>query len=98
MTDGGNLKIALDKTRVTIGRLNNNDLCIRSRFISRFHARIVNTAAGAVIEDLNSHNGVTVNTRRIRRHKLRSGDLIELGQCQFRYIDLSDSSAGDGRA
>jgi general secretion pathway protein A len=98
MTGTGNLKIALDKTVVTIGRLTDNDFCIRSRFISRLHARIFNTAAGAIIEDLKSCNGVTVNARRVSSHKLRSGDLIEIGQCQLRYIDLSDSFAGDGRA
>ena len=55
------MKIPLDKGITTIGRRTTNDVCINSRFISRFHARIINTAAGAIIEDLNSCNGLAVN-------------------------------------
>ena len=52
ITAQGNMKIPLDKGITTIGRRTANDLCINSRYISRFHARIINTAAGAIIEDL----------------------------------------------
>lgn len=98
MTSQGNMKISLDKGITTIGRRATNDLCINSRFISRFHARIINTAAGAIIEDLNSCNGLMINAQRTHRHKLRSGDLIAIGRTQLRYIDLNDAAGGDGHA
>ena len=98
ITAQGNMKIPLDKGITTIGRRTANDLCINSRFISRFHARIINTAAGAIIEDLRSCNGIAVNGLQVRRHKLRSGDLIAIGRHQLRYIDLNDAAGGDGHA
>ena len=98
ITEQGNLKFPLHKQIITIGRSPQNDIHIRSRFISRYHARIVCDADGAVIEDLNSSNGITVNSNRAKRQPLRSGDLIDLGRTQLRYIDLSEGSPGEGRA
>ena len=94
----GNLKFPLNQSIMTIGREALNDIHIRSRFISRFHARIVSDSDGAIIEDLDSRNGLTVNSRKVRRQKLRSGDLIDLGKTQLRYIDLTEGSAGEGSA
>jgi hypothetical protein len=97
-TDHGNLKFPLHKQIITIGRSPQNDIHIRSRFISRYHARIVCDQDGATIEDLDSSNGITVNSQRARRQPLRSGDLIDLGRTQLKYIDLSEGSSGEGQA
>jgi hypothetical protein len=94
----GNLKFPLNQNIITIGREALNDIHVPSRFISRFHARIVSDCDGAIIEDLDSRNGLTVNSKKVRRQKLRSGDLIDLGKTQLRYIDLTEGSAGEGRA
>jgi hypothetical protein len=94
----GNLKFPLNQSIINIGREALNDIHIRSRFISRFHARIVSDFDGAIIEDLESRNGLTVNSKKVRRQKLRSGDLIDLGKTQLRYIDLTEGSAGEGSA
>jgi len=40
----------------------------------------------AVIEDLNSTNGVTVNNRRITRQPLKDGDSVVIGKTQFRFV------------
>ena len=97
-TGSGNLKIVIDQDILTIGRSTANGLCIRSRFISRFHARIFITPAGAIIEDLDSRNGTSVNWARVRHHRLRSGDVIHIGRDQLLYIDLGDDAPGDGNA
>jgi len=39
----------------------------------------------AVIEDLNSTNGVQVNGRRVTRHTLRDGDQIVIGRAHYRF-------------
>jgi len=96
MQDGGNLKVGLSAGITTIGREPANDLQIRSRFVSRFHARIVSGQDGAVIEDLDSRNGVTVNADRVSRRQLRSGDYIRIGRIQLQYIDMLESSFGGG--
>jgi len=88
----GNLKVALQNEFTTIGREPGNDLQIRSRFVSRYHARIVNNDEGAIIEDLDSMNGVCVNTEKTRRRPLRSGDFIKIGRVQLQYIDISEST------
>jgi pSer/pThr/pTyr-binding forkhead associated (FHA) protein len=38
-----------------------------------------------IIEDLNSTNGVLVNGRRISRQPLNDGDMLTIGEAQFRF-------------
>jgi type II secretory pathway predicted ATPase ExeA len=74
--------------RKVIGRTPDNDLQIDSKFISRHHCQLVTGSDGlTVIEDLNSTNGLVIREKRVRRHTLRDGDLVEVGQHQLLYID-----------
>jgi predicted nucleic acid-binding Zn-ribbon protein len=98
MNGDDNTKYPLSRNIMTIGREPHNDIHIRSRYISRFHARIVSDQDGSVIEDLGSRNGVAVNAKKVRRRQLRSGDLIDLGRIQLKYIDLMEGSASEGQA
>jgi pSer/pThr/pTyr-binding forkhead associated (FHA) protein len=88
----GNLKVALQQEFTSIGREPGNDLQIKSRFVSRYHARIVNNDEGAIIEDLDSMNGICVNTEKTRRRQLRSGDFIKIGRVHLQYIDITEST------
>jgi ABC transport system ATP-binding/permease protein len=38
-----------------------------------------------VIEDLNSTNGVILNGRKVTRQVLSDGDIVTIGEIQFRY-------------
>ena len=40
----------------------------------------------AIIEDLNSTNGVIVNGRKVTRQVLNDGDILTIGEIQFRYV------------
>jgi general secretion pathway protein A len=71
--------------RFVIGRTNDNDLQIDSKFVSRHHAQIVTTRDGSSIEDLNSTNGIFVRGRRIRRSKLAEGDVVKIGVHELIY-------------
>jgi len=73
---------------VVIGRTPENDLQIRSKFISRHHAQIVSDAEQSVLEDLNSTNGVYVKGKRVKRHELKDGDVVQLGEHKLLYRDL----------
>src|SRR5450631_4127197 len=73
--------------RVVIGRTSDNDLQIDSKFISRHHCQIVTQADSCVIEDLNSTNGIYVHSKRVRRHNLNDGDVVQVGQHEIMYID-----------
>ena len=73
--------------RLVIGRTSENDLQIDSKFISRHHCQIVTQNNSCVIEDLNSTNGIYVQSKRVRRHNLNDGDVVVVGQHEIMYID-----------
>jgi general secretion pathway protein A len=73
--------------RLVIGRTVDNDLQIDSKFISRHHCQIVTQADSCLIEDLNSTNGIFVQSKRVRRHNLNDGDVVQVGQHEIMYID-----------
>jgi general secretion pathway protein A len=73
--------------RLVIGRTPDNDLQIDSKFISRHHCQIVTQAESCLIEDLNSTNGIFVQSKRVRRHNLNDGDVVQVGQHEIMYID-----------
>jgi general secretion pathway protein A len=73
--------------RLVIGRTSDNDLQIDSKFISRHHCQIVTQQDSCVIEDLNSTNGIFVQSKRVRRHNLNDGDVVQVGQHEIMYID-----------
>ncbi len=74
--------------RKVIGRTPDNDLQIDSKFISRHHCQLITGSDGiTVVEDLNSTNGILVDGKRVRRHTLRDGDLVIIGQHEMLYVD-----------
>jgi chromosome segregation ATPase len=72
--------------RTRIGRAAGCELQIDSGSVSRHHALVVVGPREAVIEDLNSTNGVLVNGRKVTRQALCDGDAITIGETQFRYL------------
>jgi pSer/pThr/pTyr-binding forkhead associated (FHA) protein len=80
-------QFALTKAAILIGRGAHCDVQILTHFVSREHARISVTRGTAVIEDLGSTNGVFVNSVRVDRQELRQGDLITVGETQFRFLE-----------
>jgi general secretion pathway protein A len=73
--------------RLVIGRTPDNDLQIDSKFISRHHCQIVTQPDSCLIEDLNSTNGIYVQSKRVRRYNLNDGDVVQVGQHEIMYID-----------
>jgi len=96
--------VTLSPGRLIIGRTSDNDLQIRSKFISRHHAQVTTDLHQSVIEDLNSTNGLYIGARRVKHHVLRHGDVIQIGEhklvyrdgrSSFRYTE-QDPAAGTG--
>jgi general secretion pathway protein A len=73
--------------RIIIGRAEENDLQIDSKYISRHHCQLTVSPEAVVIEDLNSTNGILLEGLRVRRHVLRDGDVIVIGTHEIRYSD-----------
>jgi len=73
--------------RLIIGRTAANDLQIDSRFVSRHHCQVITSSHSCVIEDLNSTNGIFVQSKRVRHHNLNDGDVVLIGQHELIYVD-----------
>jgi len=73
--------------RIIIGRTTENDVQIDSKYVSRHHCQLTVSLEGAVIEDLNSTNGIVLKGKRLRRHVLHDGDVIVIGQHELCYSD-----------
>jgi chromosome segregation ATPase len=72
--------------RTRIGRAAGCELQIDSGSVSRHHALVLVGPREAIIEDLNSTNGVLVNGRKVTRQVLGDGDAVTIGETQFRYL------------
>jgi len=86
------IKYPIYKNVMTIGRSEQADIQINSDFISRVHARLVSTEDSVILEDVDSKNGIKVNSKLTNRHALRHGDVIGLGKLRFTFIDAAPQS------
>jgi len=72
--------------RTRIGRSPGCELQIDSQSVSRNHAMLLKGPRELIVEDLNSTNGVLVNGRKVSRHMLSDGDVMTIGEIQFRCV------------
>jgi chromosome segregation ATPase len=70
--------------RTRIGRAPGCEIQVESSSVSRHHALLHMSSRDVIIEDLNSTNGVLVNGRKVSRQPLNDGDLLTIGDAQFR--------------
>jgi len=70
--------------RTRIGRAPGCELHIDSTSVSRHHALVLTNLRDVIIEDLHSTNGVLVNGRKVTRQLLTDGDILTVGEAQFR--------------
>ncbi len=79
---------------VRIGRADEADVQLDGADVSRLHARIVRTEAGAYeLEDLASRNGTFVNGQRVQRARLTFGDRIKIGASVSMDFERFDAAA-----
>jgi type II secretory pathway predicted ATPase ExeA len=83
--------------RFVIGRTADNDMQVDSKYVSRHHAQLVTSQDGCVVEDLNSTNGIYLNGKRVRRHRLAPGDVIKIGVHEL-VFERYEAPAEDPRA
>jgi hypothetical protein len=77
----------LESAALTIGRGAQNDVPLdEDDFASAKHARFEPRRDGVWVEDIGSTNGTFVNGRRLSKpHRLRTGDVVRIGQTDLRY-------------
>jgi hypothetical protein len=84
--DGGHAVTYVLQRRNQVGRAPGIEVQIDSSTVSRLHALIVTAPGGAIIEDVKSTNGTYINGQRVSRQRLRDGDLVTIGEAQFRFV------------
>jgi Inner membrane component of T3SS, cytoplasmic domain len=69
-----------------IGRSDDADVLVLDASVSARHAQLINGSQGFEIEDLGSTNGTQVEGRPVTRSVLQTGQLITIGQVEFRFL------------
>jgi uncharacterized protein YjbI with pentapeptide repeats len=85
--------LTFEPGRIIVGRSPDNEIYIRSKFVSRHHAQLISDEYGCVIEDLNSTNGVFLGEKQVKKYQLRDGDVISVGVHELVYHDLRASAS-----
>jgi transcriptional regulator with GAF, ATPase, and Fis domain len=81
---GSSLELNEDET--SIGRDTANQLCIPDSLLSRRHCLIKKDGESFRIIDLDSRNGILVNTIPVKDRVLQHGDQIEIGDSLFLFL------------
>lgn len=93
----GTEEYRLDDPVYVIGRAAGSDLRFTSALISRRHAKICVTSLGVTVEDLESRNGIFVNSLRVDgATPLKPGDALTVGDETFTLVDLEEPIEPDG--
>jgi pSer/pThr/pTyr-binding forkhead associated (FHA) protein len=85
----------LDKDRVSVGRDAHNHVVVDDPAVTGEHAEIVSIGNDHILEDRQTASGTFVNGRRVERHILQHGDVVELGSFYLRYLNPRVASAID---
>ena len=88
-------EIPIEKEIITIGRRTDNDLCLDNLAISGYHSQISSVLDDCFLEDLDSTNGTFVNSKIVKKHALKDGDIIDIGNHRIKYVNHLASSSSN---
>jgi adenylate cyclase len=105
--EGEEHQFELKSGKMSIGRMEGNDLILFDPTVSRKHAEIEKREAGFMLTDLASRNGLFLNGNKINEGMLKDGDEIKVGSFALSYREdqganvlmsegSSDVSLGEG--
>jgi hypothetical protein len=77
--------IELNGSKLTLGRVEDNDVQIEHNSVSSHHAELLQDGGDFKVKDLDSTNGTRVNGERVQESKLRRGDIARFGNIEFLY-------------
>jgi transcriptional regulator with PAS, ATPase and Fis domain len=83
-------ELVLQKARVTIGTLSENDLVLTDPTVSRHHAVVEERADGYVLRDLDSTNGTFLDNVRVREGYIAPGSIIRLGETEISFSPVEE--------
>jgi FHA domain/von Willebrand factor type A domain len=70
---------------ISLGRARANDVVLDDVAVSSQHCRIRPEGDRFVLQDLESTNGTRVNDRRVKKHVLAEGDVIQIGETRLEF-------------
>jgi len=77
----------VDKEATIIGRSENANIRLDHRAVSARHARIIRVGSKCIIEDLGSTNGTFINGRKMPKHLLQHGEIVQIGNYMLRFVN-----------
>lgn len=87
-------RFVLDREVIRIGReVDSNEIVLSDPWVSRQHTQIVLDAGGARLEDRQSRNGCLLNSERVNSAPLTDGDLLQIGQATFKFLESGSAEA-----
>lgn len=90
LSEGGvSQEFPLMGQRISIGRDEQNHICLGDKSVSRHHATVQRVFKGFTLQDEGSTNGTRVNGRVISKQYLKHRDLIEIGKYHLRFVETS---------
>jgi type II secretory pathway predicted ATPase ExeA len=90
-------RIDIENLPCRIGRGPDNDLVIQEKEVSRHHALIDRVDGNYIITDLDSSNGILVNSRRCDSATLKSGDVVTIAAVNVIFTAAGSASDKLGR-
>ena len=76
------------ENKVTVGRSTLADITIYDQFASKMHALFIRYSDALVVVDLNSANGIFVNSVRVNSTILRNNDIVSLANHRVKVLDV----------
>ncbi len=90
-TSGGRTKEnVFEKSTITMGAMEDNDLVVGEETVSRYHCKIVQEDNAYLLVDLGSTNGTFINRVRIREGYLKPGCTIGLGTTELKFHSVEE--------
>ena len=93
--NGQNRRHRVPEKGLTLGRHSENDIVLVSHLVSRFHARVEVKDDVLSVSDLKSCNGISVNGGSVKEAVLKEGDMIQVGESNFKVTCSSESVFGN---
>ena len=88
-------EITLPKGEIIVGRKRGCHIRLGDARVSRHHCKIICDGESAVVEDLDSANGTLVNGTRVKRARLKPGDLLQIGGIIFTVAGEEKAEVAD---
>ena len=85
-------QIQTDKSEITIGRGNNNDIQIDNLGVSKTHAKIIKNQNAYSVVDLNSTNGTILNDKQIKEADLAAQDVLTIGKHSLSITSIDEAA------